>query len=586
MKKYDLIILDSGISAIPHKSGVQIDYYSQQGDTWKTVEDMTDFNGHGTAVLSIVSNSYVGSYAVFSVFKSNGQGNLERVKSVLKYIDENIQCRYLQMSFGMRGYDAELEQLCRRLYEKNVIIIAAFDNNGAMSFPAAFDFVIGVSGDPFIKKADEMLVYPSGTVDVAAKSGMQILKSSEPKGFNVGQGNSFAASYVSLSLLRSELTFKDKASALTYLNSRYWHVNDNNYCDLFGRKAAVFPLNKEMYNLLHYAGNCRLEIVDVYDIKYASQLGKTVTDFLSEHKFIVKNIEKCEWDAFDTMIIGHLRELSNLLGRNLKKEILDLCLQHKKNVYCYDAQLLDEYKDKFCANGLIIQSPDDYSDECMVGRLYQYKTPIIGVFGTSKKQGKFTLQMQLHRIMQANGVKLGHLGTEPNSLLLGCQEVLPLGYDAKSSKYPAETLIELINRRMHLLDKKNYDLILAGAQSGFYPYLRYNVNNINMTAQIFAYATYPDGVILSVNYTDPIDFIENTVNAIEGITGKKVFLFALYAFKMETDYIINSSKKRLTEEEISQKTKQLRERFGIETVVSGDERYDEQIFSEICKYFQ
>ena len=585
MKQYDLVILDSGFSAVQKRENNYVDYYCQQSDSWQITHQLDDYNGHGTAVLAIVSDNFSGQYAVFSVFRPDGKGNLERIKSVLRYIIQNVECRYLQMSFGMRGYDKELEFLCHQVYEKGTIIVAAFDNNGAMSFPAAFDFVIGVTNDGLIKRADEMLVYPSGTVYVAAKSGMQVLKDASKKGFKLGQGNSFAASYVTLALLRSGLKFENKAAAMTNLNSRYWQIQDDNHCKLTGHKAALFPLNKEMYNLIHYDDECIMEIVDAYDIKYASQLGKIVTDFSGNREYVIKNIEKCQWDTFDTMVLGHLRELSQLLGYDVKRELLEKCLAHSKNVYCFDDQLLDEYRSAYETSGLVLQSPDDYSDECLVGRLYQYRTPIMAVFGTSKKQGKFTLQMQLHRVMREHGAKMGHLGTEPNALLLGCQEVLPLGYDSKSSRYTPNVLIELINRKMFQLDKQDYDIILVGAQSGFYPYMRYNVGNINMTAQTFAYATFPDGIILAVNYMDPITHIENTVHAIEGVTGKKVFLFALYAFKMETDYIINSTKTRLNDMEIQEKSKELWEHFGVTTVVSGDKAYDDVIFDEICKYF-
>jgi uncharacterized NAD-dependent epimerase/dehydratase family protein len=586
MKQYDLVVLDSGFSVVQEQENTHIDYYRQQGDAWQTTDQWDDFNGHGTAVLTIITNNFPGDYAVFGVFRPDGKGNLERIKSVLRYIIDNIECRYLQMSFGMRGYDRELEMLCRQIYERGTIIVAALDNNGAMSFPAAFDFVIGVTNDGFIKRADKMFVYPSGTVDVAAKSGMQVLKCAGQKGFKLGQGNSFAASYVTLALLRSGLKFDNKSAALTSLNSRYWQVKDDNHCKLAGHKAALFPLNKEMYNLIHYADECIMEIEGVYDIKYASQLGKNVMSFSGKKEYVVQNIEKCQWDTFDTMVLGHLREISQLLDRDIKRELLEKCLRHGKHVYCFDDQLLDEFRSDYEAAGLVLQSPDDYSAECMVGRLYQYRTPIMAVFGTSKKQGKFTLQMQLHRVMREHGVKLGHLGTEPNSLLLGCQEVLPLGYDSRSSRYTPNVLIELINRKMFQLDKQDYDMILVGAQSGFYPYLRYDVSNINMTAQTFAYATSPDGVILAVNYTDPVNYIENTVRAIEGITGRKVFLFALYAYKMETDYIINSRKIQLTEGEIQEKSSELLERFGVTTIVSGDRSYDEIIFNEICEYFK
>lgn len=178
------------------------------------------------------------------------------------------------------------------------------------------------------------------------------------------------------------------------------------------------------------------------------------------------------------------------------------------------------------------------------------------------------------------------MGTEPNSLLLGCDEVLPLGYDAKLSHYRGEDIIELVNRKMHVLDKKDFDMILVGGQSGFYPYLKYDTSNINMSQTAFLYATCPDGVILCVNFTDPLDYIEQTIKAIEAISGSKVFLLSLYAFKMEKEYVIHSEKRKLTEDEIAEKKTIFAEKFGLKTVVAGDKSYNDMIFEEILKYYQ
>lgn len=604
-KKYDVILLDSGYGIWEEDVDVTLykesckdsnkdsnkdskDNHGQeeQKSTWVECEETDDFNGHGTSVLSIISNEYKGSYAVFQVFQADGVGNLERIKSALEFIIDKCECSYVQMSFGLRGYDRELEELCWKLYQKGTIIIAAFDNNGAMSFPAAYEFVIGVSGHAYIKRADHVVTLRGNVVDVLAKSGFQILKAKSEKGFSIGQGNSFAASYVTRKLLLSQLQFDSKLSAMRYLNPEYEEIKQKNSSGVINSKIAIFPLNKEMRNLIHYASELKVDLVDVYDIKYAAQIGTQVDDFDGTSSYIVKNIDKCEWESFDTFVIGHLRELNMLLGKNIKKDLLEKCLAHGKHVYSYDTEDLEEYRKRFEERGLRLESPEDYELDNPVGKLYQFRTPVLAVLGTSKKQGKFTLQMQLHRVMRENGAKLGHLGTEPNSLLLGCDEVLPLGYDAKLSHYRGEDIIELVNRKMHVLDKKDFDMILVGGQSGFYPYLKYDTSNINMSQTAFLYATCPDGVILCVNFTDPLDYIEQTIKAIEAISGSKVFLLSLYAFKMEKDYVIHSEKRKLTEDEIAEKKTIFAEKFGLKTVVAGDKSYNDMIFEEILKYYQ
>ena len=62
--------------------------------------------------------------------------------------------------------------------------------------------------------------------------------------------------------------------------------------------------------------------------------------------------------------------------------------------------------------------------------LYRIATPIIGVFGTSSKQGKFTLQLKLRELLLKQGYSVGEIGTEPTSQLFGKEYVFPMGYNS------------------------------------------------------------------------------------------------------------------------------------------------------------
>lgn len=516
--KYDLVLLDSGYNfkSFIWKSEVDV-YIREKTDKWIIKQDTLDDVGHGTAVLSIVLNGYEGKYAVFKAFTSMTMSNSDNVISALEYIYHHISCKYIQMSFGIRGYNSELEKVCRKLYEdKGIIIIAAFDNCGAISYPAAFEFVIGVSGDPFIKKKDEFKINSSnGILDIYAKSGLQAVAQTGKKGFTAEQGNSFAASYISLALLLAKQVFTSKEDAMKFFCSDYRITRTEPDNRIFGKNAAIFPLNKEMYSLINYANMLKVQLTDVYDIKYAGNLGKELHSFVGENTYIVKNIEKCEWENFDTLIIGHVREMSKLLKKNIKRELLNACLIHHKNVYCYDRYELEDFRELFAQNGLILDCADDYCVSDKNGKLFQLKTPILAVLGTSKKQGKFTLQMQIKRVLEEKNINLGILGTEPNSLLLGCDKVLPLGYDSKMSSKSGRYIIEAFNEKMHEIDILDKDIILVGGQSGFLPPITFNVGHININQISFLFGIMPDGVVLSVNDTDSIDYIKKSICAIE-----------------------------------------------------------------------
>lgn len=584
-KQYKLLLLDTGYE-IKNSYG-NVDTYVRDNNTWKTVEHDIDDIGHGGAVLSIISRENKNeNYAVFKAIEDSSKSNIEGILSALTYIYDNIECEYIQMSFGVRGYDQRLYDICEKLYmEKRIILIAALDNCGAISYPAAFKFVIGVSGNPYIRLKNRFETNFGDVVDVFAKSGKQIVASKNTKGRIVEQGNSFAASYVSAYLIKSGKTFINKYDALEYLDSEYERPNEKEKKSIMNTRAVTFPLNKEIYSLINYHSLLQVSLVDVYDIKYSSNVGRTLNDFENEVSYTVKNIDNCQWDSFDTFILGHVRELGEILQKNIKRELLDLCLEYKKNVYCFDGFELEEYREKFEDAGLILECADGFDSISNEGRLYQIKTPILCILGTSKKQGKFTLQMEIKKILEDKGVNLGVLGTEPTSKLLGCEEMLPLGYDSYLSSCIAHNIMQLFNYKIHLLDEKNKDLIMVGGQSGFLPHVYFNVGHINLNQIPFLVGVMPDGVILSFSIDDKLDYIQKSITAIEALTNAKVFLLALYAFRTEYDYVIDSSKVKLTKEEIAETKKKMKERFGLNVIVSGEKEDQEMLFDEIIKYY-
>lgn len=581
MKKYDLVLIDSGFCTTKNKN---VDVYICDGDCWELGED-DDYIGHGTGVLSIISNDYDGKFAVFKAFNLEIQDNLPKIVSALQYIYDNCECKIVQMSFGVRGYHQELRDICYKLYKKNILIVAAFDNCGAMSFPAALDFVIGVDGNPYCKTKEDFFVFNNGTVDIQAKSGYQIVSTnSNDKGFQVVPGNSFATSYVSLKLLKCPPVRPEKEAAMQVFYPDYRMNRISTDYSILNSRLAVFPLNKENYSLLNYSDMVVGDIVDFYDLKYTSNVGRELTSF-TRRNYKVKNVQKCEWDSFDTMVIGHVRELSKILNRNLKNKLLEECLQHGKNVFCYDSYELGDFKERFAEKGLSLVVADDYKFNDMFGKLYQIKTPILAVLGTSKKQGKFTLQMQIRKVLKNNNVNVGQLSTEPTGMLLGSDEMMPSGYDSKFCNETSSFMIQAYNKKLHKIDVKGYDVIITGAQSGFLPHTFFNTNQINIDNLSYLYGILPDGVVLAVNYRDSIDYIKKSIDAIEGITKAKVFLIALYAFNTEIDNVINVKKELLSDEEIDSFSRTVNEQLGLNVIVSGDERYDQALFEEIIHYF-
>jgi uncharacterized NAD-dependent epimerase/dehydratase family protein len=111
-----------------------------------------------------------------------------------------------------------------------------------------------------------------------------------------------------------------------------------------------------------------------------------------------------------------------------------------------------------------------------MGKMYTLKTPVLGIFGTSKQQGKFTLQLQLRRRFIRDGYSIGQLGSEPESLLFGMDYVYPFGYRTTVDIDNLKS-IEYLNYCMAQMDQNDHDMLIAGSQSGTLPVLYNHIDN-------------------------------------------------------------------------------------------------------------
>lgn len=591
-----IVALDSGCdlnSKALRNYSDYIDLYIQEENRWeKTTETNTESTFHHGSIVSriILENTNKNDFrlSVFRVFNQSTNCDVKILISALSYIYNTIDCDIIHMSLGVRTYSKELEEICYKLYKKGVIIVAAFDNAGAVSYPAGFNFVIGVVGSLRCQLSSDYVVLYNSIVDFKAKNGMQHLFTVFNGEKILDAGNSLAAPYITAQINNLNPKTNDIASIKHLLEKNARHIykypeNIDSYSPKIN-KASVFPFNKETQNILNYEDELSFQIVDFYDIKYSGNLGSCHTSLFSERSFIIKDYKKINWGSFDTLIIGHLEELSVICKRELKREILEKCLVEHKNVFSFDAFGIDEYRSLFKEKGLFLFCPNDcILPNPKMGMLYQFSTPILTVFGTSKKQGKFTLQLEIRKLLKKHGINVGQLGTEPNSLLFGMDQSVPFGY--LGVHYSNNEIIELINHEVYKIEKENHDIIVIGSQSGFCPERYYNTGHIMLEQFSLLFAAPPDGVILAVNIQDSFSLIRHIINSIESVGNTRVFLLALYAFDVTYDYIINSQKKLLTKEQIQEFCQKAKKEFNLDVIVTGALDDSEKLFKAITTYF-
>lgn len=355
-QEYDVVVIDTGVEKTHSRLAnhrIECIKISKVTDGF-VVEDLSDGEddvGHGTAVCDIITSHYKDvSILAIKVFDSTLNAEESLITDALDYIYENIDCRIINMSLGISTASVKLKDICYNLANKGVILIAAFDNDGSIAYPAALDDVIGVTSCNFCTRNNDYIIVDDQRVNVGAKGGVQKIAWRE-NSVSIGVGDSYACAHISgisanlishktvknnEQLICELRTLQEEIEGDTVSNSVKYKAQVSNY-----RKAALFPFNKEMHALVRFSDMLPFAIAGIYDIKYSPNIGVTAEQILklnSSSKTTVRNINFINWDEIDTLIIGHTRDLFTNIVKN--RSLLHLLLSQaetlNQNVFSFD----------------------------------------------------------------------------------------------------------------------------------------------------------------------------------------------------------------------------------------------------------
>ena len=146
--KVKVAVIDSGIELYheafknSHVSGTRI---IKRGCCLEKNEDIYDTSGHGTACASMIVSAcpYVDIVSI-GILDGNGKSNLAALEFALEsLINSDVSIINMSLAFNIL-VDQKLYRILKKLSEQNVTIIASMSNEGNVSYPAAYDNVIGV----------------------------------------------------------------------------------------------------------------------------------------------------------------------------------------------------------------------------------------------------------------------------------------------------------------------------------------------------------------------------------------------------------------------------------------------------------
>ena len=507
-----IAIIDSGVSGEQISNCFKVDVV---GD----IHDSIDHINHGSVIFNIIKN-YSKNVRVRCVkITDDIEIREEALCAALRLLlrDSDVDIVNISMGVVIGEKIGEIAELCSQLRKRGIIIVSAFDNDGAMSYPAALPGILGVDVSPRCKLINQYEYVESEIINIRAFSGVLNTKV-DNKVLSVA-GTSFACAIMTAKV--ADLYGKgvvDFEEILEKLKKDASYVVQGNYYEAPSEmwkisRAIVFPFNKEMNALLANQDLLNFDIMGVYDPSQLGNVGKRVSDILSgslKKDFIINSISNMDWKLdFDTVILGHTREISETLNYNFKEYIVQQCIKYNKALYSFDNIDAKDGLKYYEPRILDVNVPSN-----RFGKLYQVHCPVLGVFGTSSRQGKFTLQLKLRSCFLNAGYHVAQIGTEPSAPLFGMDAVYPMGYDGITPKN-ARDAITVINDMLNKCVTSETDIVLVGAQSGSNVYSCQNISLFHLETHNFLLAVQPDAIVLCVNSYDDDEYIYRTIMTLE-----------------------------------------------------------------------
>ena len=170
-----VVILDSGLDVSyinTHQIIGGVTFYKYNNVISMRSDSYHDNLGHGTAIYNIISKKCKNSkFFIIKIFDTSFECDPDLFKSALEYIQNNFNSSIIVIPSGAILIDnrVKIKEHIDALYHTGSIIISAFNNQNAISYPAAFESVIGVDTSPSITSEQGYIVIKGSPVDILFK---------------------------------------------------------------------------------------------------------------------------------------------------------------------------------------------------------------------------------------------------------------------------------------------------------------------------------------------------------------------------------------------------------------------------------
>jgi uncharacterized NAD-dependent epimerase/dehydratase family protein len=507
-----------------------------------------------------------------------------------------------------------LFRVCRQARDAGVLVVAAEHNEGRESYPAIFPEVIGVAAG----KGGGVYDYsyrPKEKIECVARGYVQRLCWLNHREIMTG-GTSFAAPHITaiVALIRQAHPGADFQQVCRILQENASNtirepvrgfssvqppapVVSESTCPEWIKKAALYPYNKEMHALVRGRELLDFEIVGVADPVGKGMVGKDAGEAIGTAPLGVRIVPQlaAALENADSLILGYVDQLGRIAQRDVLCESIDAALERGLHVFSFLAVPRHAYSDLYAKahrKGLRITYPFISTDEIkntigQTGDLGPVTVPVLGIFGTSSQQGKFTVQLGLRRRLLEMGYKVGQIGTEHHAQLFGMDLVFPMGY-ASPLNMPYQHYAPYLEVKMREISWKTPDIILVGSQSGTIPYDVHESSTHSLPSLAFLLGTKPDACVLVVNSIDPDDYIQDTLDALRVLGKAPTILLAMSDKEKHIRAAYGRTLVQLRQmpcSEIVRKLQYLEDKFGLSAVEIASEGGQRRMVDTVVGHF-
>ncbi|WP_051986377.1 TIGR04066 family peptide maturation system protein [Clostridium amazonitimonense] len=274
------------------------------------------------------------------------------------------------------------------------------------------------------------------------------------------------------------------------------------------KKAMIYPVDRESLPLIRYN-----DLIEEYDVIYT--VSPKGWGFRGKDCGVLdggKEINKTITDDFDTAL--------NLCQCVIFVES-DMVIDFEKMIFPKIEKALNDGKDIVCT----IEIPDKFKErieklrEIKNGRFKQYtkenkcdfkliekeyifdiNVPVIGVFGTTERTGKFDIQLALREKFMNQGYKVSQIGTRHYSEIMGFHSFPKFMVSSSINESNKIMLFNHYVKNIELTEKP--DIILIGVPGGVMPYNNNYTNKFGILAFEVCNAVQFDSVVMSTLYED------------------------------------------------------------------------------------